>query len=145
VRNIAEVTTAVARGELVQEITVEVKGRDPGAEDIPSTPMVEQLGLRVRGDPSGPRGWDEGKLGGQPWSRASPAPGRILTDNRQLMANNLTAKIPRCVNIAEVTTAVARGDLSKKDHRGGNRRDPGVEKQVNTMVDQLSRLPPQRG
>ncbi len=81
----------------------------------------------------------EGKLGGQAVVRGvSPARGRILTDNVNSMASNLTGQVR---NIAEVATAVARGDLSKKitDERVG-RDSRCSRRRINTMVDQLERL-----
>ena len=134
VRNIAEVTTAVARGDLSRKITVDVKGEILELKDTINT-MVDQLNAfagevtRVAREVG-----TEGKLGGQ--ARVSGVGGiwKDLTDNVNSMAGNLTAQVR---NIAEVATAVARGDLSRKigvDVRGEILE---LKDTVNTMVDQL--------
>src|SRR5207253_2973058 len=111
VRNIAEVTTAVARGDLSKKITVDVKGEILELKNTINV-MVDQLNsfasevTRVARDVG-----SEGKLGGQAHVTALFRSWRDLTDNVNLMAGNLTGHVR---NIAEVTTAVARGDLSKK-------------------------------
>jgi HAMP domain-containing protein len=134
VRNIAEVTTAVARGDLSKKITVEVKGEILELKNTINT-MVDQLGsfasevTRVAREVG-----TEGKLGGQADVKGVAGTWKDLTDNVNMMANNLTAQVR---NIAEVTTAVARGDLSKKitvDVRGEILE---LKNTVNTMVDQL--------
>src|SRR5207302_1466409 len=111
VRNIAAVTTAVANGDLAKKITVDVKGEDRESEEKGNT-MVDQLSsfaaevTRVAREVG-----TEGKLGGQAEVEGVAGTWKDLTDNVNLMAGNLTAQVR---NIAEVTTAVATGDLSKK-------------------------------
>src|SRR5207249_4189894 len=111
VRNIAEVTTAVANGNLSKKITVDVRGEILALKDTINT-MVDQLRLfasevtRVAREVG-----TEGKLGGQADVRGVAGTWKNLTDNVNLMAGNLTGQVR---NIAEVTTAIASGDLSKK-------------------------------
>src|SRR6185312_639466 len=111
VRNIAEVTTAVASGDLSRKITVEVKGEILELKNTINT-MVDQLNAfagevtRVAREVG-----TEGKLGGQARVEGVAGTWKDLTDNVNLMADNLTGQVR---NIAEVTTAVAKGDLSKK-------------------------------
>ncbi|MDP4132031.1 MAG: HAMP domain-containing protein, partial [Bacteroidota bacterium] len=111
VRNIAEVTTAVARGDLSRKITVDVKGEIQELKDTINT-MVDQLNsfssevTRVAREVG-----TEGKLGGQAKVRGIAGTWKDLTDSVNQMASNLTGQVR---NIAEVTTAVANGDLSKK-------------------------------
>src|SRR5213594_585106 len=111
VRNIAEVTTAVARGDLSRKITVDVKGEILELKNTINT-MVDQLNAfasevtRVAREVG-----TEGKLGGQAEVKEVGRTWKDLTDSVNFMAGNLTAQVR---NIAEVTTAVARGDLSRK-------------------------------
>jgi signal transduction histidine kinase/HAMP domain-containing protein len=135
VRNIAEVTTAVAKGDLSKKITVDVQGEILELKDTINT-MVDQLNLlagevtRVAHEVG-----TEGKLGGQADVRGVAGTWKDLTDNVNTMSLNLTA---RARNIAEVTMAVARGDLSKKitvDVRGEFLEQKNT---INTMVDQLN-------
>ena len=111
VRNIAEVTTAVARGDLSKKITVDVRGEILQLKETINV-MVDQLNgfagevTRVAREVG-----TEGKLGGQAEVRGVSGTWKDLTDNVNLLAANLTTQVR---NIAEVTTAVARGDLSKK-------------------------------
>src|SRR5204862_2524641 len=111
VRNIAEVTTAVANGDLTKKITVEVKGEILELKNTINT-MVDQLSsfasevTRVARELG-----TEGKLGGQAIVKGVAGTWKDLTDNVNLMASNLTGQVR---NIADVTTAVARGDLSRK-------------------------------
>src|SRR5439155_427192 len=135
VRNIAEVTTAVANGDLTKKITVEVRGEILELKNTINT-MVDQLSsfasevTRVAREVG-----TEGRLGGQAIVSAIRRTSKHLTDNVNLMANNLTKQVR---NIAEVTTAVASGDLSKKitvDVRGEILE---LKNTINTMVDQLS-------
>jgi HAMP domain-containing protein/signal transduction histidine kinase/CheY-like chemotaxis protein len=135
VRNIAEVTTAVARGDLSKKITVDVRGEILELKNTINT-MVDQLSsfasevTRVAREVG-----TEGKLGGQAVVRGVGGTWKDLTDNVNSMASNLTAQVR---NIAEVTTAVANGDLSKKitvDVRGEILE---LKNTINTMVDQLS-------
>src|SRR6202012_1637414 len=111
VRNIAAVTTAVAKGDLSKKITVAVRGEILELKDTINT-MVDQLSsfgsevTRVAREVG-----TEGKLGGQADVRGVAGTWKDLTDSVNSMAGNLTAQVR---NIAEVTTAVAKGDLSKK-------------------------------
>ena len=111
VRNIAEVTTAVARGDLSRKITVDVKGEILELKNTINT-MVDQLNAfagevtRVAREVG-----TEGKLGGQAQVPGVAGTWKDLTDNVNFMASNLTGQVR---NIAEVATAVARGDLSRK-------------------------------
>src|SRR6202034_2828918 len=134
VRNIAEVTTAVARGDLSKKITVDVKGEILELKNTINT-MVDQLNAfagevtRVAREVG-----TEGKLGGQAQVPGVGGTWKELTDNVNSMASNLTDQVR---NIADVTTAVANGDLSKKitvDVRGEILR---LKETLNTMVDQL--------
>ena len=134
VRNIAEVTTAVARGDLSRKITVDVKGEILELKNTINV-MVDQLNAfasevtRVAREVG-----TEGKLGGQAAVPGVAGTWKDLTDNVNLMANNLTAQVR---NIADVTTAVARGDLSRKitvDVRGEILQ---LKETINTMVEQL--------
>jgi len=135
VRNIADVATAVANGDLSKKITVDVKGEILELKNTLNT-MVDQLNAfasevsRVAREVG-----TEGKLGGQADVRGVGGTWKDLTDNVNSMANNLTSQVR---NIADVTTAVARGDLSKKitvDVRGEILE---LKNTINTMVDQLN-------
>ncbi|MEX1120914.1 MAG: HAMP domain-containing protein, partial [Balneolales bacterium] len=134
-RNIAEVTTAVAKGDLTKKITVSVKGEIQELKKTINT-MVDQLGsfasevTRVARDVG-----TEGKLGGQANVPGVSGTWKDLTDNVNLMADNLTDQVR---SIAEVTTAVARGDLSKKITVTVKGEIQQLKKTINTMVDQLS-------
>ena len=124
VRNIAEVTTAVARGDLSKKITVDVKGEILELKNTINT-MVDQLNsfasevTRVAREVG-----SEGKLGGQAQVEGVAGTWADLTDNVNLMADNLTGQVR---NIAEVTTAVAKGDLVEEDHRRRERRNPRAQ------------------
>src|SRR5262249_33828713 len=131
VRNIAEVTTAVARGDLTKKITVDARGEVLELKNTINT-MVDQLSsfasevTRVAREVG-----TEGKLGGQADVRGVAGTWKDLTDNVNSMASNLTAQVR---NIAAVTTAVAMGDLSKKitvDVRGEILE---LKNTINTMV-----------
>jgi len=135
VRNIAEVTTAVAKGDLSKKITVDVRGEILELKDTINT-MVDQLNsfagevTRVAREVG-----SEGKLGGQAEVSGVSGTWKDLTDSVNLMAGNLTSQVR---NIAEVTTAVAKGDLSKKitvDVRG---EIAELKSTINVMVDQLN-------
>jgi HAMP domain-containing protein/signal transduction histidine kinase/DNA-binding response OmpR family regulator len=135
VRNIAEVTTAVAKGDLSRKITVDVRGEILELKNTINT-MVDQLNAfagevtRVAREVG-----TEGKLGGQADVKGVGGTWKDLTDSVNSMAGNLTAQVR---NIAEVTTAVARGDLSRKitvDVRGEILE---LKNTINTMVDQLN-------
>ena len=134
VRNIAEVTTAVARGDLSRKITVDVKGEILELKNTINT-MADQLNAfasevtRVAREVG-----TEGKLGGQAQVPGVAGTWKDLTDNVNFMASNLTAQVR---NIAEVATAIAGGDLSKKitvDVRGEMLL---LKDTLNTMVEQL--------
>ena len=135
VRNIAEVTTAVARGDLSRKITVDVKGEILELKNTINT-MVDQLnGFAAEVTRVAREVGTEGKLGGQAIVPGVAGTWKDLTDSVNAMATNLTTQVR---NIAEVTTAVARGDLSRKitvDVRGEILQ---VKETVNTMVDQLN-------
>ena len=135
VRNIAEVTTAVANGDLSRKITVDVQGEILELKNTFNT-MVDQLGsfasevTRVAREVG-----TEGELGGQAEVKGVAGVWKDLTDSVNSMAGNLTAQVR---NIAEVTTAVANGDLSRKitvDVRGEILE---LKNTINTMVDQLN-------
>ncbi len=135
VRNIAEVTTAVARGDLSRKITVDVKGEILELKNTINT-MVDQLnGFAAEVTRVAREVGTDGKLGGQAIVPGVAGTWKDLTDSVNAMATNLTSQVR---NIAEVTTAVARGDLSRKitvDVRGEILQ---VKETVNTMVDQLN-------
>src|SRR5206468_330425 len=135
VRNIAQVTTAVANGDLTQKITVDVPGPTRQSSDLINM-MVDQLSsfadevTRVAREVG-----TEGKLGGQAEVKGVSGTWKDLTDNVNIMAASLTSQVR---DIARVTTAVANGDLSKKitvDVRGEILE---LKNTINTMVDQLS-------
>ncbi|WP_028936904.1 HAMP domain-containing protein [Pseudonocardia spinosispora] len=135
VRNIAQVTTAVARGDLSQKITVDARGEILELKSTVNT-MVDQLSsfadevTRVAREVG-----TEGKLGGQAHVSDVAGTWRDLTDNVNYMASNLTGQVR---NIAQVTTAVARGDLSQKITADARGEILELKSTVNTMVDQLS-------
>src|SRR5271166_5568170 len=135
VRNIAEVATAIAKGDLSKKITVDVRGEILELKDTINT-MVDQLNAfasevtRVAREVG-----TEGKLGGQAQVPGVAGTWKDLTDNVNSMASNLTAQVR---NIAEVATAIAHGDLSRKitvDVRGEILQ---LKETINTMVDQLN-------
>jgi HAMP domain-containing protein len=135
VRNIAGVTTAVARGDLTTKITVDARGEILELKNTINT-MVDQLSsfasevTRVAREVG-----TEGKLGGQAEVKGVAGTWKDLTESVNSMAGNLTNQVR---NIAEVTTAVAKGDLSRKitvDVRGEILE---LKNTINTMVDQLS-------
>ena len=135
VRNIAEVTTAVAKGDLSKKITVEVKGEILELKSTINT-MVDQLNA-FAGEVSrvAKEVGTDGKLGGQAQVRGVGGVWKDLTDNVNSMAANLTGQVR---NIAEVTTAVAKGDLSKKITVDVKGEILELQSTVNTMVDQLN-------
>jgi CheY-like chemotaxis protein/signal transduction histidine kinase/HAMP domain-containing protein len=135
VRNIAEVATAIASGDLSRKITVDVRGEILQLKEAINT-MVDQLRsfasevTRVAREVG-----TEGKLGGQAIVPGVAGTWKDLTESVNAMASNLTSQVR---NIAEVTTAVARGDLSRKitvDVRGEILE---LKNTINTMVDQLN-------
>jgi HAMP domain-containing protein/CheY-like chemotaxis protein len=135
VRNIAEVATAVAGGDLSKKITVDVRGEILLLKDTLNT-MVEQLRsfaaevTRVAREVG-----TEGRLGGQAQVPGVAGTWKDLTDNVNLLAANLTTQVR---NIAEVTTAVARGDLSRKVTADVKGEILELKNTINTMVDQLN-------
>ncbi|MFN7131005.1 MAG: HAMP domain-containing protein, partial [Myxococcales bacterium] len=135
VRNIADVTTAVANGDLSRKITADVRGEILELKNTINT-MVDQLNafasevIRLARDVS-----IEGRLGGQANVRGVAGMWKELTDNVNMMASNLTGQVR---NIAEVTTAVANGDLSKKITVPVKGEILALKNTINTMVDQLN-------
>nr|WP_240982845.1 HAMP domain-containing protein [Streptomyces sp. S3(2020)] len=135
VRNIAQVATAVARGDLSQKITVDARGEILELKNTLNT-MVDQLSsfaeevTRVAREVG-----TEGILGGQAEVQGVSGTWKDLTQSVNFMANNLTIQVR---NIAEVTTAVAKGDLSKKITVDAKGEILELVSTVNTMVDQLS-------
>ena len=135
VRSIAEVTTAVARGDLTQKITIETKGEIAQLASTINT-MVDQLSsfaaevTRVAKEVG-----TDGILGGQAQVEGVSGTWRGLTDNVNLLANNLTGQVRA---IADVTTAVAKGDLSQKITVDAKGEIAELKGTINTMVDQLS-------
>ena len=135
VRDIAQVATAIARGDLGRKVTVEVRGEISDLKDTINI-MVDQLSsfadevTRVARDVG-----VEGKLGGQAEVRGVSGIWKELTDNVNLMASNLTSQVR---DIANVTTAVARGDLSRKITVEVRGEILELKNTINTMVDQLS-------
>jgi HAMP domain-containing protein/signal transduction histidine kinase/DNA-binding response OmpR family regulator len=135
VRNIAEVTTAVARGDLSRKITVDVRGEILELKNTINT-MVDQLNAfasevtRVAREVG-----TDGRLGGQAQVPGVAGTWKDLTDSVNAMAGNLTSQVR---NIAEVTTAVARGDLSKKITVNVSGEILQLKETINTMVDQLN-------
>ena len=135
VRNIAKVTTAVAKGDLSQKITVDAKGE---ILELKSTinVMVDQLNsfaaevTRVAKEVG-----TEGKLGGQAEVKGVSGTWKDLTDNVNQLAGNLTSQVR---NIAKVTTAVAKGDLSQKITVDAKGEIAELKNTINTMVDQLN-------
>src|SRR5688572_22070775 len=135
VRNIVEGATCRAQGDLSQKITVDARGEILELKSTVNT-MVDQLSsfadevTRVAREVG-----TEGKLGGQAQVRGVAGTWRDLTDNVNFMASNLTSQVR---NIAQVTTAVARGDLSQKITVEAHGEILELKNTVNTMVDQLS-------
>ena len=134
VRNITDVTTAVANGDLTRKITVDVRGEMLELKNTINT-MVDQLGsfaaevTRVAREMG-----TDGKLGGQAMVRGAGGTWKDLTDSLNFMGRNLTDQLR---NIAEVTTAVATGDLSKKITVSVRGEFLELKVTINTMVDQL--------
>src|SRR5436853_574563 len=135
VRSIAQVTTAVAKGDLTQQITVDARGEILELKSTINT-MVDQLSsfadevTRVATEVG-----TEGKLGGQAHVKGVSGTWKDLTDNVNTLADNLTNQVR---NIAEVTTAVAEGELSKKITVDARGEILELEDTINSMVDQLS-------
>ena len=135
VRNIAEVATAIANGDLSRKITVDVRGEILQLKETLNT-MVDQLN-RFAGEVTrvAREVGTEGRLGGQANVPGVAGTWKDLTDNVNSMASNLTAQVR---NIAEVTTAVARGDLSRKITVDVKGEILELKNTINTMVDQLN-------
>ncbi len=135
VRNIAQVTTAVANGDLSQKVTVDVSGEMLELKNVVNT-MVDQLSsfadqvTRMARDVG-----TEGRLGGQARVDGVSGTWKELTDSVNFMAGNLTSQVRQ---IAQVTTAVARGDLSQKIDVDARGEILELKNTINTMVDQLS-------
>ena len=135
VRNIAEVSTAIANGDLSKKITVPVRGEILELKDTVNT-MVDQLNsfacevTRVAREVG-----TEGRLGGQAQVQGVAGTWKDLTDNVNLMASNLTGQVR---NIAEVSTAIANGDLSKKIAVDVKGEILELKNTINTTVDQLN-------
>ncbi|MFF7358051.1 MULTISPECIES: HAMP domain-containing protein [Streptomyces] len=135
VRNIAQVTTAVANGDLSQKVTVDVSGEMLQLKNTVNT-MVDQLSsfadqvTRMARDVG-----TEGRLGGQARVDGVSGTWKELTDSVNFMAGNLTSQVR---NIAQVTTAVANGDLSQKIDVDARGEILELKNTINTMVDQLS-------
>jgi HAMP domain-containing protein/signal transduction histidine kinase/DNA-binding response OmpR family regulator len=135
VRNIATVTTAVARGDLSRKITVDVKGEILELKETINT-MVDQLnGFSSEVTRVAREVGTEGKLGGQAQVPGVAGTWKDLTDSVNSMASNLTGQVR---NIAEVTTAVAQGDLSRKITVEVKGEILALKNTINTMVDQLN-------
>src|SRR5437016_4610278 len=135
VRNIAQVTTAVAKGDLSQKITVDAKGEILELKNTINT-MVDQLNgfasevTRVAREVGA-----DGKLGGQAQVKGVGGTWKDLTDSVNFMAGGLTNQVR---NIALVTTAVANGDLSRKITVEAKGEILELKNTINTMVDQLN-------
>jgi HAMP domain-containing protein/CheY-like chemotaxis protein len=135
IRNIADVTTAISRGDLSRKITVDVQGEILELKNTINT-MVDSLSVfagevtRVAREVG-----SEGRLGGQANVPGVAGTWKDLTDNVNFMASNLTGQVR---NIADVTTAVARGDLTRKMTVDVKGEILELKNTINTMVDQLS-------
>ncbi|MFC6076911.1 HAMP domain-containing protein, partial [Microbispora camponoti] len=135
VRSIAQVTTAVARGNLSQKITVDARGEILELKNTVNT-MVDQLSsfadevTRVAREVG-----TEGQLGGQADVKGVSGTWRDLTDSVNFMAGNLTSQVR---NISQVATAVAKGDLSQKITVDARGEVAALAQTINTMVDTLS-------
>src|SRR5262249_4901761 len=133
-RDVSKVATAIATGDLTQKITVDVRGEILQIKDVINT-MVDQLGSFASEVTRAAReGGTEGRLGGQAEVRGVGGTWKDLTDSVNMMAGNLTGQVR---NIADVTTAVANGDLSKKITVDVKGEILELKNTVNTMVDQL--------
>ena len=134
VRNIAEVATAIATGDLSKKISVVVRGEILQLKETLNT-MFEQLRSFAAEHPRSPQFGSKDVSEVRPTCPVSPEPGKDLTDSVNAMAGNLTAQVR---NIAEVTTAVARGDLSRKITVDVKGEILELKNTINTMVDQLN-------
>src|SRR5262249_54387304 len=135
VRNIAEVTTAVATGDLSKKITVDVKGEILELKNTINT-MVDQLSsFATEVNRMGVVDGTGGELGGEADVQGVAGTWKDLTDSVNFMASNLTSQVR---NIADVTKAVANGDLSKKITVDVKGEILELKNTINTMVDQLN-------
>src|SRR5690606_7360255 len=135
VRNIAQVTTAVANGDLTRKIAVDAQGEILQLKATLNT-MVDQLSsLDRKSAREGREVGTEGQLGGQAQVRGVSGVWKDLTDNVNSMANNLTSQVRQ---IAAVSSAVAQGNLSKKITVDAQGEILQLKDTLNTMVDQLS-------
>src|SRR5262249_31192111 len=134
-RDVSKVSSAIASGDLTQKITVDVRGEILQIKNVINT-MVDQLSSFASEVTSvaSERG-SEGRLGGQADVKGVAGPWKALTDSVNFMAGNLTAQVR---NIADVTKAVANGDLSKKITVDVKGEILELKNTINTMVDQLS-------
>ena len=135
VRNIAEVTTAVAKGDLTRKITVDVKGEILELKNTINTMVVQLNSFSSEVTRVAREVGSEGKLGGQADVPGVGGTWKDLTDSVNIMAGNLTAQVR---NIAEVTTAVATGDLSRQIDVPVQGEILELKNTINTMVDQLN-------
>ena len=135
VRNIADVATAIANGDLSKKITVDVRGEILELKNTINI-MVDQLnGFASEVTRVAREVGTEGNLGGQADVKGVSGTWKDLTDNVNFMASNLTGQVR---NIAEVTTAVANGDLSKKITADARGEILELKNTINTMVDQFN-------
>src|SRR5204863_2960833 len=135
VRNIAEVSTAIARGDLSSKITVDVKGEILQLKETINT-MVDQLnGFAAEVTRLAREVGTEGRLGGQASVPGASGTWKDLTQQVNQLAANLTTQVR---NIAEVTTAVQKGDLSKKITVEVRGEILELKDTINVMVDQLN-------
>ncbi|MEV5610242.1 HAMP domain-containing protein [Streptomyces sp. NPDC052225] len=135
VRNIAQVTTAVAQGDLSKKISVDARGEILELKDTVNT-MVEQLrGFADEVTRVAREVGTDGRLGGRATVHGVSGVWKDLTDNVNYMADNLTSQVR---NIAQVATAVAQGDLSKKIDVDARGEILELKTTINTMVDTLS-------
>src|SRR5947209_7422347 len=137
VRNIAQVTMAVARGDLSQKITVEAKGEVAALAETINSMTDKPCSSVDRATRVAREVGTEGALGGQAEVEGVSGTWKDLTDNVNQLAGNLTGQVR---NIAQVTTAVARGDLSQKITVEARGEMLQLKNTINTMVDQLSAL-----
>src|ERR1700720_2723865 len=135
VRSIAQVATAVERGDLSQQITVEAKGEVAALTQTINRMVGTLSAFADEGTRVAREGGTEGRLGGQADVKGVAGTWKDLTDNVNSMADNLTSQVR---NIAQVTTAVAQGDLSKKIDVAARGEILELKSTLNTMVDQLS-------
>ena len=135
VRNIAEVATAIAGGDLSKKITVDVRGELLLLKDTLNTTTEQLRSFAAEVTRVAREVGTEGRLGGQAVVPGAAGTWKDLTDNVNLLAANLTTQVR---NIAEVTTAVARGDLSRKISVDVKGEILELKNTINTMVDQLN-------